>query len=89
MYKNVNVINKILLSASVICFCVAVYLAIAFACNEFVKCLPLLAAPVFVCVLIAVYTPPIKTRTAIVASAFFATAAVAVIIAVVVRYLPA
>lgn len=89
MYKNTNVINKILLSASIICLCIAIYLVAAFALGEFVKCLPLLATPVFLCVLVAVYTPPVKTRTAMVVSAFCATAAVALIVTVAVEFLPA
>lgn len=63
MYKNINVLNKIMLSASVVCLCVAVYLACGFGTGAFVKCLPVLAAPVFLCALIAIYTPPVKTRT--------------------------
>ncbi len=89
MYKNINVLNKIMLSASVVCLCVAVYLACGFGTGAFVKCLPVLAAPVFLCALIAIYTPPVKTRTAVIASALCAAAAVAIIIAVAVNFFPA
>ena len=60
-----------------------------FGTGAFVKCLPVLAAPVFLCALIAVYSPPVKTRTTVIASALCAAAAVAIIIAVAVNFFPA
>lgn len=88
VYRNYNVINKVLLSLSVICLSIAVYLAFALRFGAFAECAPVLAAPVFLCVLVCLYTPPLKTRTALTAALILSAAAAAIIIGVVFAYIP-
>ena len=89
MYINMKVLNKVLISLGVICLSVAVYLACGLHMDAFKEAVPLLIAPTFVAVFTSIYSPPVKTRTAVIASALLSLAAVGVIVGAVLTYLPA
>lgn len=89
MYINMKVFNKVLVVLGVVCLSTAVYLAIAWHLDAFREAVPLLIAPTFVAVFTAIYSPPIKTRTAIIITIVCALAAAGVIAAALLRDLPA
>ena len=89
MYINMKVFNKVLVVLGVACLSTAVYLAIAWHLDAFREAVPLLIAPTFVAVFTAIYSPPIKTRTAIIITIVCALAAAGVIAAALLRDLPA
>lgn len=89
MYINMKVFNKVLVVLGVVCLSTAVYLAIAWRLDAFREAVPLLIAPTFVAVFTAIYSPPIKTRTAIIITIVCALAAAGVIAAALLRDLPA
>lgn len=89
MYINMKVFNKVLVVLGVVFLSTAVYLAIAWHLDAFREAVPLLIAPTFVAVFTAIYSPPIKTRTAIIITIVCALAAAGVIAAALLRDLPA
>ena len=89
MYINMKVFNKVLIVLGVVCLSVSVYLAVSLCLDAFREAVPLLIAPTFVAVFTAIYSPPIKTRTAIVITIVCALAAAGVIAAALLRDLPA
>lgn len=89
MYINMKVFNKVLVVLGVVCLSIAVYLAIAWHLDAFREAVPLLIVPTFVAVFTAIYSPPIKTRTAIIITIVCALAAAGVIAAALLRDLPA
>ena len=89
MYINMKVFNKVLVTLGVVCLSVSVYLAVSLCLDAFREAVPLLIVPTFVAVFTAIYSPPIKTRTAIIITIVCALAAAGVIAAALLRDLPA
>lgn len=88
MPTNKTVIPKLLIMLGVVCLSTAVYLAVAWHLDAFREAVPLLIAPTFVAVFTAIYSPPIKTRTAIIITIVCALAAAGVIAGGVLAFLP-
>lgn len=89
MYINMKVFNKVLVVLGVVCLSIAAYLACGLRLDAFREAVPLLIVPTSVAVFTAIYSPPIKTRTAIIITIVCALAAAGVIAAALLRDLPA